>query len=597
VEGLRQILDQDENEEEEEDLISVSSPGNDILQSHSTFILSKDLSSPAAEMRSLHPSKDHMEKLLKVYLENVDPVFKVLHRPTLKNLYSRAINNLDDITGGKSMEALLFATYFAAVTTISEKDAQELFGERQIELWTTYRYYIEKALGEADFLISIEIETLQAFTLYVACVRVHDNSRHSWALTGLALRLAQSLNIHQESPPALFTPFQREMRRRLFWTLCTLDVRASEDRGSQPIVTEGLFTTKLPSNINDEDFGPDSQFIVPRTGGTEMTFSLISMEVSNLVRKLYSSPGDEASSEAFTFAERVQLITHFHELLEKKYVNHCDPTVPVLWGASLVYRIVTNRLWLSIHFPFEKRYKSSPMVPVSKAWVLQTAVSVLELTHYLEHNAFVNRWTWLSGTYVQWHSVAITLAELCSQTQGPLVDRSWRVIDAVFSKTEGQVADAKRGGLWRPIQKLYQKASAARKAHQQQASLSQDPTSSRDSIATATVPEDYLKTTQLAQDPASFSGLNLPTGFKSNADMDETARFLELFDPFDVPQPSSASMVITQSPPSNTHPHQQGLVQPMSQMGFESSPFDWSNWNDFVQDSANVDVQAPFGMW
>lgn len=62
----------------------------------------------------------------------------------------------------------------------------------------------------------------------------------------------------------------------------------------------------------------------------------------------------------------------------------------------------------------------------------------------------------------QWHSLAVATAELCSQTEGPLVDRAWSVVDEAFQVYSETVADTKTGMLWRPIQKLMKKAKQNR---------------------------------------------------------------------------------------------------------------------------------------
>ena len=61
----------------------------------------------------------------------------------------------------------------------------------------------------------------------------------------------------------------------------------------------------------------------------------------------------------------------------------------------------------------------------------------------------------------------MVLAELCSQNQGPLVQRAWAIVDQVFEPWAANIADSKRGMLWRPIQKLMAKA----RSNRQQGSL------------------------------------------------------------------------------------------------------------------------------
>ncbi|RYO87070.1 hypothetical protein DL763_006513 [Monosporascus cannonballus] len=107
---------------------------------------------------------------------------------------------------------------------------------------------------------------------------------------------------------------------------------------------------------------------------------------------------------------------------------------------------------------------------MSREATLRTAVSIMELSHHASTaGPLAPRFGWWSATYVQWHPLAVALAELCGGGGGggigdELADRAWRVIDEVFPLWAERIADTKRGTLWRPIRKLYRKARAARRA-------------------------------------------------------------------------------------------------------------------------------------
>jgi len=78
-------------------------------------------------------------------------------------------------------------------------------------------------------------------------------------MTGLVIRMAQALGLHRDGANfQKLTPYEIEMRRRVWLSLCMLDVRASEDQGMEYTIALGSFDTKLPLNINDEDIGPNT---------------------------------------------------------------------------------------------------------------------------------------------------------------------------------------------------------------------------------------------------------------------------------------------------------------------------------------------------
>lgn len=65
------------------------------------------------------------------------------------------------------MQALMFAMYFAAVTSVAPEECMAQFGEPKQQLLTKYRYGTEQALVQAQLLTSSEMVTLQALVIYL----------------------------------------------------------------------------------------------------------------------------------------------------------------------------------------------------------------------------------------------------------------------------------------------------------------------------------------------------------------------------------------------------------------------------------------------
>lgn len=108
--------------------------------------------------------------LLSLYVENFDPVFKVLHMPTLKRAIMDASADIENITGGKSFEALMFAMYYAGATTLPSETCLYLFQEEKEIMLNRYRHGVEMAFSNADLFTSADMMTLQALVIFlVSC--------------------------------------------------------------------------------------------------------------------------------------------------------------------------------------------------------------------------------------------------------------------------------------------------------------------------------------------------------------------------------------------------------------------------------------------
>ena len=95
-----------------------------------------------------------------------------------------------------------------------------------------------------------------------------------WMLSGTAIRIAQAMGMHKDSASFSMSEIDIEVRRRVWWTLCLLDNRISDDCGLETNVPITM-DTKLPCHVNDSDIGTgDIEALVPRTEFTEMTVRL-----------------------------------------------------------------------------------------------------------------------------------------------------------------------------------------------------------------------------------------------------------------------------------------------------------------------------------
>lgn len=85
---------------------------------HQSFI--HGYRSADVDLRPLHPLPSQIPYIWQVYRENVDPILKVIHAPTVSKLIKDIRDNMDNLT--PSTEALMFSIYYAAVTSLDEDE-------------------------------------------------------------------------------------------------------------------------------------------------------------------------------------------------------------------------------------------------------------------------------------------------------------------------------------------------------------------------------------------------------------------------------------------------------------------------------------------
>lgn len=460
VAEMQDILD--DPTDEEDDFPSPGS-GDSGAANHQGFLFS--FSSMILSLRNYHPPNTQITIYWDLYKSNVAPVMKLFHTPTTESLVFRAANDLDHLS--KPTETLLFSIYFAVVTSLSPDDCIVVLGVERASTLRKYRFAAEQAFARANFLNTQDIMVLQAMTLFLIAVRRSDDSRFVWTLTGLLIRIATSLGVHRDGAQFGLSPFETEIRRRLWWQICTLDVRTSEDHGCDPSIVEASFDTKFPLNINDVDISASTS-VTPteHEDATEMTFDLIRYSVSTTVRRLsYAPPGPgpcRVKSNQATLEDKEHVIENLHQYIEQKYLRHLDTTNPLHWVAATVSRLIMAKMWLVVHHPLQRSDAGAGLPQETRDRLFRTSIEVVEFSRLLETERATLKWGWLFRTYVQWHALAFALSQLCMRTEGPQVDKAWVVIDGVFDDWGGAVSSHQRGMMWKPLRKLMARARQAR---------------------------------------------------------------------------------------------------------------------------------------
>ena len=254
-----------------------------------------------------------------------------------------------------------------------------------------------------------------------------------------------------------------------------MDEQGAQDRGSDPTITKSSFNTKKPLHVDDEDLNLEGlEEPRERNSFTNITFSSICYEVAETVILLNFVPagGPDLAQKniAGAWDQRRDLVISTQRRIQDKYLRYCDLAIPFHYATNRVADIIIATSWLLVYRPLQKHLGYSTSLQPTHPNILHLSVEVMEKAYQLNADAAAESIHWLSGNYIQWHALAITLAELCVQTEGLMVERAWCVAEAMFVTTGQTVADSNKGMLWSPIRKLARRARAARQQRLQMVS-------------------------------------------------------------------------------------------------------------------------------
>ncbi|KAL8783255.1 MAG: hypothetical protein Q9213_004767 [Squamulea squamosa] len=394
-----------------------------------------------------HPQPERIQQLWRVYVENIDPLTKVVHVPTLQPAIHKAASNFGTIPRG--FEALLFAIYSAAVMSMKHGECNEKFGEPRETLLSRYISATKAALSRARFMSTASLVVLQALVILIHAVRDIYEPRAVWSLTGVAIRIAQSMGLERDGIYTGLPPFEAEMRRRIWWLLKTHDFRTAELCGLPKFrdLDTSAESTKWPTNINDDQIYPGMPSLLAESNTlTDLVFVAMRYELANLAAghvarfrrqgkdlnqwHLHSSEDDRSEMD--------RVFKDFEEILETKYLRYCDPSQPLHLMTMLVARLASNNVRFLTHHP--RRWVSIEQTPLSeRQGVWEVSIKLLEQHIMLQTNPLLKRYAWYAPYYMQWHAFIHILDTL---RVNPLVvdsEKAWQLIRNMYENNPDMV--------------------------------------------------------------------------------------------------------------------------------------------------------------
>ncbi|KAF2705744.1 hypothetical protein K504DRAFT_387208 [Pleomassaria siparia CBS 279.74] len=207
------------------------------------------------------PPKEYCDQLVATYFGHFERTIRVLHRPTFMRQYEEIwINPIEE-----SWKSSSIIPQLTAVLTMGYQmdSLYPISNDNE-----TYRAYldgpamdlVQSWLDELGRKQRTMLATLQVdILLLLACRIRHIIPDKSWTKTGALVRSAMAMGLHVDaSSVKKMTPYQMEMRRRLWVTILEMDVQTSMATGMPLVVPELGHENLVPVNIDDADFDEDS---------------------------------------------------------------------------------------------------------------------------------------------------------------------------------------------------------------------------------------------------------------------------------------------------------------------------------------------------
>lgn len=211
------------------------------------------------------PQKHVMDHLIVAWFNSMDPLRLVVHAPTFQAEYQWFWQRPALVSTG--WLALLYAigSLGAEVSGESRKDPALLARAEDMRRLTVHAL----VLANYAALPPYAVETL---LLHIKCCLLKhiDVTREIYLRLGLLTRLCTLAGYHRDpSKHAEISPFQAEMRRRLWWFVSKYDILMCYQLGQLSVINQLMVDTGPPCNLDESDL--TSQVIPPTRPLTEHT--------------------------------------------------------------------------------------------------------------------------------------------------------------------------------------------------------------------------------------------------------------------------------------------------------------------------------------
>lgn len=333
---------------------------------------------PAPGLINDLPSRDICDKLVHHYLRTLGLIYRVLHVPKFYEDYERFWENRSSASNGFILKLLLILA-IGSIFHCEPGPSNEL--GMPVRRWAYAAQWWLAGPFEKEFN---NAEGLQVHCLLLICRQAYAMDKETnWTSAGTLIRrsILQGLHRDPKNFPSL-SPFDSEMRRRIWSTIIELNIQLSTDAAMPPLIGPNDFDTLPPSNIEDEDFNQSSTSLPPAKPRNFYTSASVQILLSDSfdTRLQVSRMINECTQEQ-SYEKALQLgndlnasckeMSHlFYTFITSSAERHIRPT---LFHHRLLDTLL-RRFILNLYRPFTLEATHDPRFYLSRKLSLESAL-------------------------------------------------------------------------------------------------------------------------------------------------------------------------------------------------------------------------------
>ncbi|KAJ5210039.1 hypothetical protein N7491_009852 [Penicillium cf. griseofulvum] len=370
--------------DEQVEKVKAARPATDTPGATLLFGINKPMS--RGEIMTGLPSKYTTDILIARYFNCYDRATHILHAPTFQAQYNK---HWDDPAATELVWiAMLFAMMRLAMLSYHrEGDEPPEFRGKCMDMAGGFRNSVAQCLTLADYTKP------HRFLIEALVFHLHgdfDQSREAdisiWVMTGVIARLAMRSGYHRDSKmfPNI-TPFQGEMRRRVWSFVRQADILFSHQVGLPSMIRGTDTDTELPRSLYDDDFDEDCKELPPPrqlNEPTPISYLIAKARLSNSFSRVVEQCASVSSVPYEKVMEIDADLRQARDLipdhLRIRPMEECQLDPVNLIMSRFAVMTVYNKAQIVLHRPYLGRARENPRFTYSRRTCIDSAMELLQ---------------------------------------------------------------------------------------------------------------------------------------------------------------------------------------------------------------------------
>ncbi|KAJ0426693.1 fungal-specific transcription factor domain-containing protein [Aspergillus carlsbadensis] len=375
--SISQLLTTKDPEPALNEVKSIIKECRDLRQSIKTQ-RSVKLNDPLPNARSTIPSKGECDELVQCYLRTFEPIYRVIHVPSFWTEYDEFWMQPQPTLTPFLTKLLLIL----AIGTVFRSGDKSFTREEYHRLAQNWIYAAQWWLAGPSEKSTRNLDGLQVSCLLLISRKACGFGASPWLSAGSLMKMAVATGLHRD--PANFSslsPFQAEIRRRLWATVLELELQESLDLGL-PCLVPPSWDTKAPSSIDDHTLAANPATAPDAEGvgrGTHASIQLLlhdSVRLRMQVLEVIHDCKDQSYEQALNLGSKLRAVCR---RTSAAFGSMCDSTSPGVETSEFQAKFIDiqlHRYILALYTPFMVQAREDPQYYFSRKACLESAAII-----------------------------------------------------------------------------------------------------------------------------------------------------------------------------------------------------------------------------